>query len=63
MNEITIITNIAKGLIEILGKPKRLDIQSFQYGEVSGYVGYLMYRKITYMIRTDGSIEANKNEE
>ena len=57
MKEITIITNIAKGLIEILGKPERLDIQSYKRGDL-GYVGYLMYENLTYIIRSNGEIES-----
>lgn len=57
MKEITIITNIAKGLIEILGKPERLDIQSYKIGDFSGYTGYLMYENLTYIIHQNGEIE------
>lgn len=58
MEEITIITNIAKGLINILGKPERLDIQSYKMGDFSGYTGYLMYEKLTYIIHENGQIES-----
>lgn len=61
MNEITIITNIAKGLIEILGKPERLDIQSYRMGDFSGYTGYLMYEHLTYIIHKNGEIESKLN--
>jgi hypothetical protein len=62
MKEITIITNIAKGLIEILGKPERLDIQSYKRGDLKGYEGYLMYENLTYIIRSNGEIESKAGQ-